>query len=273
MADEILVPGTEPSASTPAPATEGAPAPQTATQTAPTQPAATAGVPPPGREDWVPSYRLREAREAAQRQAQQEYNQQVAQARADAERYKQQVMALTGATPPPDPGIQQVRGQFGQLYPGLSKIEERAEEILGILERAGDLESQNQHYWKSYGQRTMDQVFSKTAEAIGGPLSEEGKRQLHSSFVGFVQSSPELTDRYANDPTIVEDFVKAFTSNFIDPVRRASTATVAGRAAVVAGLPQDTPSGAPRSSPVPQPANLDERASAAWNLYQSTHKP
>jgi hypothetical protein len=141
---------------------------------------------------------------------------------------------------------------------------------MGLIERAGDLESQNSHYWQSYGRQTMDNLFKHAAETVGSPLTDDAKRVLHSSFVGFVQSSPELTARYANDPTIVEDFWKAFSSSFIDPSRRAATAPAIGRAQ--AATPQDTPGGAPRATPVPQPANLDERAASAWALYQQNAK-
>lgn len=252
---------------TPAPAIEGTPAPQAATPPAPSPVSATTD----DRSTWVPPHRLRETREAAQREAQSQWAQREASIRAEADQWRSKAQALAGFAPAPDPAVSQVRSQFGGLYPGLSKIEERAEELLGILERQGDLESQNEHYWRSYGQQTMDRVFTKTAEALGGSLTDEGKKQLHNAFVGYVQSSPELTNRYPNDPSVVEEFVKAFTSNFIDPVRRATSATVQGRAAT--SLPQDTPSGAPRAAGAPAlTGSLDDRANAAWNLYQQTHK-
>jgi len=93
---------------------------------------------------------------------------------------------------------------------------------------------------------------------------------LHSNFVGFVQSSPELTARYSSDPKLIEDFWKAFSSGFIDPVRRASTAQVVNRAP--GALPQDTPAGAPRVAGPPQAKDLDERAANAWLQYQQTAK-
>lgn len=264
----------------PAPATSGAPAAApTAAAPAPsvaTTPAAqTPATGGPG-EGWVPSYRVRETREAAYREAQAEAraeaNRLVEEARQEAERYKSQLHRLVGVNPPEDPQVDAVKSQFAKLYPGLAKLEERAADLLGAAERAGDIEAQNEHYWQTYGRQTMDRLFTGMATTLGGQLTEEAKRSLHSSFVGFVQSSPELTARYANDPTIVDDFIKAFTSSFIDPVRRASTATVAGRAAAVAGLPQDTPGGAPQVAGPPKPKDLDERVAGAWAHYQTIAK-
>jgi len=229
---------------------------------------ATSGAP----EGYVPSYRIRETRESALREAQAQWTAREAEIRAEGERYKQQVQALVGVTPPPDPNVANVKAQFAQLYPGLSKIEERAAQLEQLLERAGDLESQNDHYWQSYGRQTMDRLFTHASESMGSPLTDEGKRQLHASFVGWVQSSPELTERYTSDPTIVEDFWKAFTSSFIDPVRRNASAGIVGRAAAGAALPQDTSSGAPRATPAPSLGSMDERAAAAWAQYETTRK-
>jgi len=264
---------------TPAAATPAAPA-ESPIQTQNAQPAtsanpqapATGAVGGPPQEGWVPSYRIRETREAAIREAQGAAQAEIQRARQEAEQYKRYVQSLVGVTPPANPEMDAVRNQFAQLYPGLAKMEERSAQLEALLERAGDLESQTSHYWQSYGRQAMDRLFSHAAESLGAPLTDEGKRALHASFTGFVQSSPELTERYANDPTLVEDFWKAFSSSFIDPVRRTATATVAGRAVQGMGIPQDTPSGAPRATPAPQPANLDERAANAWVQYNQSKR-
>ena len=264
----LPVPAADPTVSAPTPtaATPAAPAPVATPQATP---APATGAP----EGWVPSYRLREAREAAERQWQERLSTREAELRAESDRYKQQVLALTGVSQPnQNPEVDAVKAQFGQVYPGLSKIEERAEQILQILEKAGDLESQNNHYWQSYGRQVMDKLFSHASESLGSPLTDEGKRHLHSSFLGFIQSSPELSDRYANDPTIVEDFWKAFSSTFIDPVRRSAAAGTINRATGVPGLPQDSPSGAPRPSPTPQHTGLDDRVAAAWSQFQTLRR-
>jgi hypothetical protein len=189
------------------------------------------------------------------------------QIRAEAEQYKRQLHSLVGVQPPRNPEELAVRNQFAQLYPGLAKMEERAAQLEDLLERSGNLEQQNEHYWKSYGRQTVDRLFDEASKSIGSPLTEEGKRLLHSSFVGWVQSSPELVDRYTNDPTIVQDFLKGFGSSFFDPIRRTASASIPGRANVA--LPQDSPSGAPRVPGPPQPKDLDERVAQGWALFQA----
>ena len=248
-----------------APAAEpSTPAPQAVTQ--PVSPAPASPEPPA----WLPA-RLKEERDRAIRQ----YESQVV-ARKDAEynaRYgelERKYNALAGVTPPPDPQVQSVRQQFSQLYPGLAQLEEHANDLLAIRAQAGDLQAQTQHYWQSHGRQTMDNLYRHAAESMGAPLTNDGKNVLHNAFVGYVQSSPELAQRYASDPSIVEDFWKSFTSTFIDPVRRAASATVAGR--VPGALPQDTPGGAPQATPAPKLNGLDERVAAGWNQYTNTAK-
>ena len=248
---------------TSAPTTPSAPS-SPATPTTPavvsTQPPAT----PSGGEAQVPSYRLRQQRE--------QYEQRIAQmtqaqneANARFEQVQRQLQSLVGVTPPANPEVETIKQQFSQLFPGLSKMEQRAAEIEALIARSGDLESQTQHYWQTHGRSTLDRLFSKASETYGGNLSDAAKQQLHSYFVGYVQSSPENQERYASDPSIVDDFWKAFSSNLIDPVRRSAAAVAQDR--VPGGIPQDTPSGAPRATPAPQPASLDERVNLAWTQY------
>ena len=266
--DPQLTPAGSETPVTPAPAQVGAPAP-TATPSAPVTPpqggpqVPATGAPGPG---WVPSHRVRETREAAYREAQAHYEQQMQQIRQQYEQSQTQLRALVGVQPPQNPQVDLVRQQFSQLFPGLAQIEKRAAELEALVARAGDFEQQQSHYWQSYGRQTLDRLFSMAQETYGQPLNEEQKRGLHSGFLGFVQSSPEIAQRYETDPTLVEEYWKVFSSSFVDPARRAATATVVGR--VPQGLPQDTPAGTPRPAPTPQPSGLDERAANAWAAYQ-----
>ena len=246
---------------TPAPAISGAPAPQLATPAAPA-PAATPQVP----EGYIPSsvlrYRLEETREAARREAQQE----MAELRAQHEATQRQLHALVGVTPQGNPELDAVRQQFGSIYPGLAKLEERYEQLEALLERSNDIDVQQQHYWNVYGRQNLDRLYEKASQTYGSPINEEGKQALHTAFTGFVSSSPERASRYVNDPSIVDEFWGYFTKNFIDPARRAATATVVGRTEGV--MPKDTPGGPPRAMPAAQSQSLDEKMAGAWANYE-----
>lgn len=270
MSDELGL-GTPAGVETPAPAAAPIAAPAVTApaipQAAPQAPASGAPTPEPG---WI-KQRLDETRASTTRQLQADFQRREAEHVARYQAMERKLQVLAGVVQPPNPEETAVRGQFGQLYPGLSKIEERAQQIMELLDRSGDLESQNTHYWQSYGRQTMDRLFTHAQESLGAPLTEDGKRQLHSAFVGFVQSTPENQSRYTSDPSLVQDFWKQFTSSFIDPVRRTAAAGVAARAAQP-GLPQDTPSGAPRAAGAPPLGNLEDRVNAAWATYEQTKR-
>ena len=172
-----------------------------------------------------------------------------------------------GVNPPADPEAEVVRQQFAKLYPGLAKLEAKQAELEKLLEHSGDYDSQLSHYWSSYGQSSVDRLFALAAESYGvQSLPEETKRILYATFSGFVNSSPEIENRYATDPKFVDEYWRAIQFSLIDPARRTASAQVLSR--VPGNLPQDTPSGAVRtSSPAPQPKDLDERASQMWALF------
>ena len=258
---------------TPTPSTPdlATPDPNAAAPATPNAPAPGAATPRPSNEGMVPSYRLRETREAAIRESTAQWQAREAQYQSQLQQVQNQLRALVGVAPPTDPEADAVRQQFDKLYPGLAKLNERYEDIMGVVDRTGDIESQTQHYWTSYGRNAMDRLFSQAATTYGAPLNEEGKAALHASFLGYVQSSPELTARYTQDPTLVDEFWRGFSSNFIDPVRRAQAAQVEQRT-TLGGLPQDAPGGAPQMSQAPRPGSLDERVSGAWASYNAALK-
>lgn len=228
-------------------------------------PAAATPAAPQVEPSWLRG-RLEETRNAALRQAQEAFQRREAQYQQQLQAVQQQLHALVGVTPQGNPELDQVRQQFGQVYPGLNQLEARAAQLQEMLDRAQDLQAQNDHYWQSYGRTTMNRVYDRVQETIGSPLTEQGRRQLHAAFTGYVQSSPELIQRYASDPTLVDEFVENFTSSFIQPSRRAVAASPELRAQ--APLPSNAPSGAPQLSQVPKPDGLDQRAAMGWAQYQ-----
>ncbi len=233
-----------------------------------TPPGATAGAPGEG---WVPSYRLREQRDSFARQVAEREASIRAQYEARIQEHERKIQALAGFGPQPNPEIEAVRQQFAQLYPGLAKLDDKAvERLLQMTEQFGDVQEQNEHYWQSYGQSKVSELFELAKADVGQELSDAGKQRLHTALVGYVQSSPQNQIAYSRDPNFIREFWKAWSSDFIEPVRRVSAASAQGRA----GLPavQDVP-GQVRTQPVTQPGNIDERLAMSWQGYQQTRKP
>jgi len=172
-----------------------------------------------------------------------------------------------GVAPPQQSEADVVKAQFAKIYPNLAKLADvDPEKLEQLFAKSAALEEQNNHYWSSYAQNRMGELFSLAEETLGTQLNDEARSYLHANFIGYVQSSPEAYQRYQGDPNFVKDYWKAYTSNFVDPVRRTSVAAVPQRAQVP--VPQDTPSGAVRTgAPAPKPANLDDRVARAWTAF------
>jgi len=117
-----------------------------------------------------PRTRVRETREAAIREANTAFAAKEAAYKSDLARIQQQLHALVGVQPPPEPEVDAVRQQFKQLFPKLAQLEERGEDIFGILDRAGDIENQNSHYWSKLRTTDYDRLFHTASESLGGRI-------------------------------------------------------------------------------------------------------
>jgi len=259
-----VIPSAAPASS---PATSGAPAAQTATPSAPQASATQApGIP----EGYVPSYRLRERGEQLERKYREQLAEYQRNSAGEVQQLRQQLQALVGAQPQQNPEIAAVRDQFGQLFPKLMELEERAQDLLGLVDRAGDFDAATSHQWLTYGRQTMDRLYSQAEKELGGPLSNEAKAIIHGAFTNLVASSPELQRRYAEDPSFADEWFKqSFAPAFIAPAQRSAAATVQGRTAQVQQLPNVAGGAIPGVAQPPKPKDLDERAAAAWAQFQT----
>lgn len=266
MSDPNVAPSFTPSGGeTPATPVAAPTTPSFAPSVAPTPiPAAAPIAAPEDRSNWVPPHRLREIREASQRQ----WSEREANYQAQLEHYQNQVRALTGMQPPPNQEYEPIRQQFGQVFgDGAMRLFDKAEQIEQSLERMRELENAVNYIWKNHASQSLDRVFKSAEESLGSPLTPEGKQALHAAFSGWVQTVDPQGERYVNDPTLIDEFWKALSSTLVDPARRAAAVNTVSR--VPGALPQDTPGGgAPPVSPAPKLSGLDERANAAWAQFQ-----
>lgn len=246
--------------STPATATPVAPPTGVpASSPAPPQVPATGTVPP----GYVPSFRIRETRD--------QYEQKIAQLEAartaDIDRLTKQVQALTGVNPPSLSEEETIRQQLYKVVPDLKTLVESRAQLEELIKSKDQYQQQNKHYWQSYNRTQMDRLFKTASDSYGNPISDAQKRYLQASFVGWASGDPELEARYETDPSIVDEFWKEFSSNFIEPARRIATTSAVGRAP--SNLPQDTPSGGLRTSAPPEaPKDLDGRVDLAWQAFK-----
>lgn len=260
----------DPNSITPAVATPTEPVAQPTTP-AVTPQAATPPAPVPTPEDrsnWVPPYRLRETTT--------KYEQQLAQIRAasDAEKAQltRQLQALTGALPPQNQEHDQVRNQFKTVFPELDELGSNAAAIKELIALKDELRAAMQNQWATHNRNAINGLYKAAEATYGTSLNEDARRALGSSFVGHLQSNPDIYEQYQQDPAgVVEEYWKGFTERFISPIQRAQTVATIGR--IPQNIPQDTPSGAlPTSVPQTKFATQEDRLNAALASYKTNTK-
>lgn len=242
-----------------------APVSSPTTQVAPQTPA-TPATPSEDRSNWVPPYRLRETTER--------YSQQLAAERAryqaETEALNRKLQILAGVTPPENPQIDEVKNQFRQVFPDLDYIGSQKAAIEELIALKDELRSSMQAQWESHNRNATDRLYKAAEQTYGQPLSDDAKRTLGASFIGYLQSNPDAYQRYQYDPGVAEEFWKAFSDRFVSPARRNATVDTTGR--IPQGLPQDSPSGGIQPSQAPKPQTQDERLRQALDVYKANSR-
>lgn len=259
-------------APTPAPAPSPSPATPDHNAAAPATPNANApAATPQVPNGYVPSYRIRETREAAMREATAQWQQREAAYQAQMDAIRRQLHAVIGVQPQSEEEQQvaQIQAQFKKVFPELAQLAEKAKDLQGLLERSGEFQHAVQHQYQAYGRQAMDRLFGLATKSLGHDLSDTAKQRLHASFVGYLQSDPQLLERYAVDQTIVDEFWNDFENGFIGPVRRAQSAGVQQAIENRPPTPRDTPAGIPNVQRPAKPKDLDESVSQAWAAFNA----
>lgn len=258
---------------TPAPAapvvTPAAPqAPPVAPGGDPTQPQA------PGA--MVPSYRLRQTREQAAQWARAQVENAKGEHQRQLDERDSRIRALAGVSQPENAENEAVKQQFAQLFPGLAKLNDPAladkllkyeENNQMMAKQLQMLRARDSHYWDSHTRTAISSLFTAVEKGIGGQLSDEAKRAIHGSFVGYVRTNPQVAERYTRNPQgVVNEYWSTLQTSLIDPVRRTQQAGLQNVPPVVA--PKDDPSGTPAVSPAPKLKTMRDRSNAAWQILQ-----
>lgn len=186
------------------------------------------------RSKWIPPHRFNEVNQRAQRTQQLEV---------DIAERDRKIAALAGVAPV-DPNAQksqQVKDAFFQMFPAFRHLanlsDQQMERLLRAPESADQVKEIETRYWRQQGDSFQGKVFSEVANAIGADsLSEDQKSDLQSSFHSWFgakcraeleasgNAASATLDRYqAQDPSLIADFVKRVTNNWVEPARRRVT--------------------------------------------------
>lgn len=186
------------------------------------------------RSKWIPPHRFNEVNTRAQRAVELEAG--------IAERDRK-IAALAGVSPA-DPGSEKAkqidaafRAQYPHLVPLLDLKPEQIEALVKTpdqVKSAGDAEKRA---WMRHGKSQMTSLYSQVAEAFGADaLNDDQKQDLQAGFGTWFRAkcnaevkasedgvSTTLQRWEDGDPEVLKEFVKRYTSNWVEPARRRVT--------------------------------------------------
>ena len=171
-----------------------------------------------------------------ERKARQDFERQVTEANTRVAERDRQVAALTNTRQPTteeaDEGL--VRERLNKLFPILGDL--TAEDVKAFRElktQSSQLKDTIRHHWTEFDKRIMDSVFEKIQGELGD-LTDRQKQMINALYVDAAEADPEFFKRHnAGDKTVIDEFVKSYVDNFVEPVRRKATASELSRQRVV----------------------------------------
>lgn len=202
------------------------------------------------RTDWTPRHRLNE--ESGKRQ---QAEQRIAAIQAELEQERRRVQALTGVTPQ-DPKTaeanevkQVLSGLLQEMGLDLDTLKTLTkDEISQIRQAAAAAASNSEHTWNRHTQTAFDGVAAAAAKLIGvQKLSAKQIDNIRRAYVAeadacmaqrenaqrfgqhYDASNDFMSRHLAGDPTLFEEFAKAYVEEWATPIRRTVTAQTVRR--------------------------------------------
>lgn len=146
---------------------------------------------------------------------------------AELEKERKRVRALSGLeNPSPEEETDAaVRARLEQMYPWLKDL--TAEDIKAVRESRGHIEeirNASTHSWKVHGQKMLTSVTAGVQKALGGGrLSERQIERVQRAYADEAGRNPAFLERHeAGDATLIDEFVKGWMEDFVEPGRRSA---------------------------------------------------
>lgn len=154
------------------------------------------------------------------------------------ETLKKRFDALAGVSPKSDEEaeIEEIRGKFAKLYPHLAEL--TPEDLKALREsqtRMKALDETVNHHWSLHSKQMVESVVSKIAEQVG-ELTDRQKRRIAALYVSEFEADENFQKRHdSGDKTLIDEFVKNYVEDVVEPVKRKTLADEAGRFRPVPG--------------------------------------
>lgn len=228
------------------------------------------------RKDWVPPHRFREVSEKAGKLK--DLESQIAER-------DRKIAALAGVQPvdPKTQKAEQVKEAFLEMFPQFKHLanlsDEQMQALLQTPQRVGQATEAESREWARHGKTQLNSLYSSVADVIGADtLNDDQKSDLKDSFASWFkskvqselqatggESSATLSKYEDGDQTLIEEFTKRYTANWVEPARRKLTQQTLTRTRPV----PNSQGRAQVTSKRPEKFNsLDERLDYAASMLQ-----
>jgi hypothetical protein len=184
------------------------------------------------RSNWIAPDKYKQAEAATNRTASE-----LERARALIADQNRRIAALAGVTPPnPDDAEMQKVADAFFAFPQFAHLKhvtpEFVQRAIALMRDGESITAARDHVWNAHTDRFLDRLDKSFAQEIGvDGLTPGQQKKLRAAFGALVpdqETDPEayvaFQKRYeANDDTLIDDFVKEYVADMLEPARRQAT--------------------------------------------------
>jgi len=160
-----------------------------------------------------------------ERKARQQYERDLAAARAELEAERKRVQALAGVNPKSEQEAEEeaIKQRLEALgYPRLTQ--EDLDAIRELRATQSNLSETTQHYWVQHGRQMVGGVQAEIEKELGGKLTERQAKRIAAEYAREAENNPEFLDRHEKgDKTLIAEFAKQLIEDWFEPARRKVT--------------------------------------------------
>lgn len=160
--------------------------------------------------------------------------------KAELELERKRVLALSGVNPKSKDEEDEalIRERLNRLYPGLAEL--TPDDLKALREsrvQMNEMRAATTHTWTNHARKMLSSVTSSVEKSLGGKLSDRQRDRIERAYVEEAKADPAFMQRHeAGDPKLVDEFVKGWLDDFVEPGKRqAQAADIARRPRVPSG--------------------------------------
>ena len=166
-----------------------------------------------------------------ERKARQDFERRLAESDARATERDRQIAALTNSRIPSkeEADADEIKQQFSKLYPHLGDL--TADDVAALRElkeQREQLERAIVDQYANHSRHLLREVHQKIGAELGD-LTPRQRARINAAYLQEAENPEFLARHNEGDPTLVDEFVKAYLEDTVEPIRRKVTAAEVSR--------------------------------------------